>query len=150
MNSNDLKYRISEPDQLLTRVEMDEAIVGIRKDGIVHVFYKPGTIITVPLQQKMLRIFIELTNGEDKPFIWEGGMNVRVTKEARLYAAVMEKEAPCEATVVVVKNWYQRIIAEFYYRIHKPGMIYLVTKNFPNGIRWLQQAHNDAAIGKTA
>jgi hypothetical protein len=140
------KYTMSQREELLTRIETKEAIVGIRRDGIIHVYYKSGTVITIPLQEKMLKIFLQLTEGEHMPFIWEGGYNVRVTKEARLNASIMEKDAPCEASVIVVKNWYQRIMAEFYYKVNRPGMIYKVTGDFGKGIRWLHMVHEDAML----
>lgn len=137
---------MQQSECLLTRVEVKEAIVGIRMDGIIHVYYKPGITLDVPLQKKMLAIFLDLTRGEDKPFIWEAGPNVRLPKEARLYASEMEKFAPVEASVVVVKNWYQKIMAAFYYKVNRPGMIYKVTRDFDKGIEWLHQVHADAAI----
>ncbi len=135
---------MQEKEKLLTRVEIEEAIVGIRTDGIIHVYYKSGVVLDVPLQLKMLKIFNELTKGEDRLFIWEAGPNVRLTKEARLNAAAMEKDTPVIASVVVVKNWYQKVVAEFYYKINKPGMIYKVTWDFSKGINWLHQVNEDA------
>lgn len=135
---------MQQREKLLTRIETNEAIVGVRTDGIIHVYYKSGVVLDVPLQLKMLKIFNEITKNQDKPFIWEAGNNVRLTREARLNAAAMEKNTPVLASVVVVKNWYQRIVAEFYYKINKPGMIYKVTTNFATGIDWLHQVKVDA------
>ncbi len=134
---------MNDRDNLLTRIEIEEAIVGIRKDDIIHVYYKSGITLTVPLQKKMLQIFFDLTKGEDKLFIWEAGPNVRLTREARLYAAEMEKDSPCEASVVVVRSWYQKVMANFYYKLNRPGVLYKVTSDFQKGIEWLHQVHAD-------
>jgi hypothetical protein len=133
------KYLMSQREELLSRVETKEAVVGIRGDGIIHVYYKAGTIITVSLQEKMLKTFIDLTQGERMPFLWEGGFNVRITKEARLNALTMEKLAPCSISAVVVKNWLQKIVAEFYYRLNSSNTIYKVTSDFNDGINWLHR-----------
>lgn len=143
---DDPKYSMHQTDELLTRVEINEAIVGMRKGGIIHIYYKPFTIVTKPLQLKMLEIFFDLAEGVDHPFIWEAGKGVRVTREGRVHAQAMERNVPCEASVIVVKNLAQKFIADFYYKYHKPGMLYKVTWNFDKGIEWLHKVHQDAMM----
>lgn len=146
IDPEEIKYGMQQPEMLLTRVEINEAIVGMRKDGIIHVYYKPHTIVTKALQLKMLEIFFDLAEGEDCPFIWEAGKGVWVTKEGRLHAQEMEKNTPCEAVVIVVKNLAQKFIADFYYKYYKPGMVYKITWNFDKGIEWLLRLHKDAMM----
>jgi hypothetical protein len=131
---------------LLTTVETNEAIVGIRRDGIIHIYFKSGTVIDIKLQNQLLQIYNDLTKGKKSLFIFQGGPNCRLTKEARLNALKLDAIAPMAASVVCTINWYQKIIAEFYYILNKPNQKYLVTRDFEKGIRWLQQVHADTQM----
>lgn len=122
---------------LLTTVETNEAIVGIRRDGIIHVYFKSGTVIDIKLQNQLLKIYNDLTKGKKSLFIFQGGPNCRLTKEARLNALKLDAIAPMAASVVCTLNWYQKIIAEFYYILNKPKQKYMVTRDFEKGVEWL-------------
>lgn len=126
-----------QKDQLVREMETGEAIVGLRKDGIVHVYYKPGIEITVTIQEKMLVIYNEITGRKKSLFIYEAGENVTVNKEARENAIIMESSTPTKASAVYVTNLAHKIIAEFYYKFNKPLQPYKVVTDFDAGIKWL-------------
>jgi len=128
---------MKEQDQLVRTIENDFAIVGLRKDGIIHVYYKPRTEITVTVQQVMLVIFHEITSGKKMPFIFQAAEYCTVDKEARENATNLEAESPLKATVVCVSSIAHRLIAEFYYKFNKPLQPYKVVTDFNEGIRWL-------------
>lgn len=128
---------MKQEEKLVHRIEIDEAIVGLRADGIIHVYYKPHTEINIPLQEKMLNILDEITNGVKTSVIYQAGEYCTVTKEAREYAIAIEHLSPTRASVVYVKNLAQRMIAEFYYKFNKPKQPYKVVSDFDEGIKWL-------------
>lgn len=135
---------MKQVDQLVRKFDFTEAVVGIRKDGIVHVYYKPGTEITVTLQKKMLVIFNEITEGIKHPFIFEAAEYCTVTKEARDNAIVMEDQTPIRITAVYVTNLAHRIIAEFYYKFNRPKQPYKVVSDFNDGIEWLLKMKSES------
>jgi len=123
----------------LTRViETGNYIVGLRADGIVHVYYKDNTEINVALQMELLEVFNELTGKKKSLFIFEAGHYCSVTKEARENAIIMEPLTPTLASVVFVQNIGYRLIAEFYYKVNKPIQPYKVVSKFEDGIKWLK------------
>ncbi|HTF02953.1 MAG TPA: hypothetical protein VK826_02975 [Bacteroidia bacterium] len=128
---------MKDPDQVDRQIETGEAIVAMRKDGIVHVYYKAGTEITVTLQIKMLAIFKEMTGGKKSPFIYQAAEYCTVNREARENALAIENSSPTKATVVYVTTLAHRIIAEFYYKVNKPQQPYKVVSDFQAGIKWL-------------
>ena len=128
---------MKQTDRIVRLIETDHAKVGMRDDGIVHVYYKAKTEINIELQAKMLEVFNEITGKQQHPFIFEAGEAVTVTKEARDNAITMELQTPVCCTVVSVTNLAHRIIAEFYYKFNKPIQPYKVTTNFEDGIQWL-------------
>ena len=128
---------MQQEDQIIRTIEMEEAFVGLRKDGIVHVYYKRGTVITVDVQNRIYQIFHEITGGRKTPFIFEAAEYCTVTKEARDNAIATEDITPTGATVVFVHNLAYRMVAEFYYKFNKPKQPYKVSTDFQEGIDWL-------------
>lgn len=125
--------------ELLEKViEIDEAIIGLRKDGIGHVYFKPGMELTIAIQYKLLDCYNEITGGIKTPFIFEAGEYVNVTSEARDNATHLEAIAPLSATVVVVNNLAYKLIADFYYKFNRPKQPYKVVSSFNDGIAWLK------------
>lgn len=138
---------MTDQENHVRRVETDEAIVALRNDHIVHVYYKPHTEITVELQHRMLEIFNELTGKKKHFFIFEAGEFCSVTSDARENAIQMEDKTPVGATAVVVGNYAQKLIADFYYRINKPKRPYIVVWKFNKGIEWLKNLQTEALPG---
>ncbi|MCB9187978.1 MAG: hypothetical protein H6599_01725 [Flavobacteriales bacterium] len=89
---------------LIREIETEDAIFGLRPDGIVHVFMKDDLELDVPAQWRMMEVYDELTQGNKTPFIFEAGVGVSVTKEARDNAIKLEHRSPMGACAVIVSN----------------------------------------------
>lgn len=129
---------MQDRDSLLTRVEIETAIIAIRKDGIIHAYFKAGTVLDVKLQYRALEIYLFLAGDKKRGVIYEAGPNCRLTKEARENAFNLEDKAPFYASAVLVKNGYQKVIAEFYYKVRKPKDPYGVFWKFDKAIEFLK------------
>lgn len=134
---------MKQQDRLLRSIEIEEAIVGLRKDGIIHVYYKPRTEITVDLQARMMDVLNDITAKQRRPVIYQAGENCTVTKDARENAIRTEHLAPTMASVVYVNNLAHKIIAEFYYKFNKPKQPYKVVSDFDEGIEWLLEVEKE-------
>ena len=130
---------MTQPEQIIRKFDFSAAIVGLRRDGIVHVYFKPGTEITVTLQEKMLVIYHEVADGVKRPFIFEAAEHCSITKEAKNNALEIESQTPCRMSAVFVTNIAYRVIAEFFYTFNKPKQPYKVVTDFDEGIAWLLQ-----------
>lgn len=124
--------------EIIKSIELDEAILSLRNDGIIHVFFKDNTELDVVLQEKLLIYYEKLTGGIKTPFIFEAGANCNVTKEARENAVRLEKISPMSACTVIVDNTAYMLIANFYYKFNKPTIPYKVFKNREDGVKWLK------------
>lgn len=125
-------------DLLVREIEIDEAVLGIREDGIVQVYLKDDMELDVDLQMRWLEIYHRLTGGVKSPFVFEAGMGTTVTREARDNAILIEDEAPMGATAVVVSSTAHMLIANFYMKFNKPKIPYKVFKDYKKAIDWLQ------------
>jgi hypothetical protein len=126
-----------EENLLVRRIDLPEAIIGLRRDGIIHVSFVAGTSITVDVQMKLLDSYNEFTGHEKSKFMFEGGEFVSISKEAMENAFAIEERAPLGITAVVIRNLAQKLIAEFYYKVRKPKQPYKVFKDFDKAIAWL-------------
>lgn len=134
---------MKQADQLIRKTELAESIIGLRKDGILHLYYKPHTEITVDYQLRQLDVLMELTAGEKYPAIYEAGEYVTVGSAARQHAAEIEHKTPTLCKVVYVNTLAHKIIAEFYSRFNKPKQPYRVFSDFDDGIRWLLKTRDE-------
>lgn len=122
-------------------IEIPEAIIHLRSDMIVHIIYKEGVVIDVPLQQRVLEKFNELCEGKKLPFLFDAMDHVTVTKEAKLNAIEMENKTPVLATAVFAKSLAYKLIADFYLKINKPKKPFKVFRKKEDAITWLLTFH---------
>lgn len=145
-----LHLGMNDIDKLVRKFETDDVIVGIRADGILHAYYKPNTVVDVPLQMQVRDFLIELTGNVKHPTIFQAGEFISLTKEARDNAITMEDKTPTLLTVVVVRNFAQKLIADFYYKVNKPKQPYKVVWQFEKGIQWLLEEQKKMSDPVTA
>ena len=68
------------------KVDIVEACVILREDGIVHVHYKDETEINVELQGRLTEIYNKICGDSKKPVLFTTGEHVTITKEAPNYS----------------------------------------------------------------
>mgnify|MGYP002625169265 CR=1 FL=1 len=124
--------------EIVKVTEIDEAIVRLRSDGIVHVHYKEHTEITVDLQIKMYEIFIQMCGDVKRPFLFTAEDYVTVGKEARDNAIKMEDRYVGAATAVVANTVAYKLIANFYVKVNKPKNPFRVFNTEAAAIKWLK------------
>lgn len=128
---------MTQSDQVVHSIELPESIIGLRRDGIVHVYYKPHTEISSEYQGRQLAAFNETGKGKKFAVIYEAGENVTAGTEVRANGARLEGVMPTLCKVVYVQTLAHQLIAEFYYKFNKPKQPYKVFKDFDEGIQWL-------------
>lgn len=133
------EIEMTQKDQLIHNIELPESIIGLRNDGILHIYIKPHVEITVDYQERQLKIFRELAAGKKLPAIYEAGEYVTVGIAAREHAVLLEDQSPTLCKVVFVTNLAHKIISEFYYKFNKPKQPYKVFSDFQEGIDWLKK-----------
>lgn len=132
-----------QQERIIKKVETAQYIIGVRDDGIIHVFYKEHTELDVKLQLEMLDVYIELCENKPYPFIFEAEEYITVTKEARDNALSLEDKSPLAVSAILVKNLAHKLIADFYLKFNKPRRPYKVFKNFEEGVDWLLKTFKD-------
>jgi hypothetical protein len=124
--------------KITRQIELTEATLSLRDDGIVIVFYRDNTVLDIPVQLKMADAFNQITNGIPSLFVFTAGEGVTITKEARDNALKLEDSTPIKASAVVADNLAYRIIANFFLKVQKPKGKYRVVANLEDAIKWLK------------
>lgn len=124
--------------KIIRQIELTEATLSLREDGIVIVYYRDHTVLDIPLQLKMADAFNQIANGIPSLFVFTAGEGVTITKEARDNALKLEDSTPIKASAVVADNLAYRIIANFFLKVQKPKGKYRVVANLEEAIKWLK------------
>jgi len=127
-----------DPDiSTIKQVEIPEAFITLRSDKIVSVHYKKDTVLDVELQVRMQKIFLEITGSKKTNFIFFAEEGFTLTKEAREYWPLMEKESPVLFYAIIANSLPYRIIANFYTKVMRPNGSYKVFPNVEAAAKWL-------------
>ena len=118
-------------------IDLPEATIHCRTDGIIHILFKDRTEFDIALQEKMLAMYIEICDGEKRPFMFSAFNDVIITKESRENSSKIEHLYPGIATALIANSLPYRLIANFYLKINKPKTPYKIFKDEPSAILWL-------------
>jgi hypothetical protein len=120
-------------------IELPEAFIRERYDGIIQVTFREGITLDINLQVRLHEKYSEICNGKRLPFLYEAMDHVSVTKEAKEYAVKIEDISPVKASAILVNNLAYKLIAEFYYRVNKPKKHYKIFSKEEKAVEWLKQ-----------
>jgi len=118
-------------------IEIEEAIITLKDNGIVYVYFKSGVVIDCDIQEKLLLSYREITKGKMQPFLFYADEQVSITKEARDNAIIIEDRAYATASAILVSNLAHRLIANFYLKFNKPKKPYKVFNRKKDAVNWL-------------
>lgn len=118
-------------------IEIPEAFIRLRNDGIIHVYYKENTILDIELQNKAAALFRQLTNNKKANFIFEAGEGFHFTKEARENYAKLEQNSSVNASAIIVTNLASRIVANFFINVTRPKIKYKMFGALEEAVKWL-------------
>ena len=120
----------------MTKVKTKEFVATLREDGIIHVVVSNNTHITIDIQVEMVKAYWSLTTIK-RPFIFEAGEFVSISKEARINAKTIEEETPVLASALIIKNLAHKILAEYYYKFNRPKRPLKLFKSIETAEKWL-------------
>lgn len=123
--------------KIIKTIDIEEAIISLKDNGIVYVYFKSGVTIDCDTQEKLLVNYREITNGKMHPFLFYADEQVSITKEARDNAIIIEDRAFASASAILVNNLAHRLIANFYLKFNKPKKPYKVFSKKTDAIKWL-------------
>lgn len=130
---------VLESVHILRSLEVEEALIELRSDGILRVVFKENLVMDVAVQEKLFANYLNISEGKKFGFLFEAMDNVTITKEARENSKKLEKSAPSIATAVIADSLPYRLIANFYMKFNKPKIPFKVFRNQEDAINWLRE-----------
>ncbi len=124
---------------ILKEVDINEANIKLRSDGIVIVRYKKNSTLDVELQLKMRKIYNELTNYQKKKFVFYAEEGFTFTKEARENGPKIQQESPILFYAIVANNLGYKLIVNFYLKVFNPKGNYKLVNSIDEGVEWLNK-----------
>lgn len=123
--------------KVLREVDISEALIQLRSDGIIHVHYKKDTSVDIELQLKMRTIYWEIADHRKSKFIFSADSGFSVTKAARENSIQMEAQSPILCYAIIASNLAHKLIANFYLLINKPRAGYKLFSTTEDAAAWL-------------
>lgn len=128
---------VVDKTHILREIDLPEAIIRLRRDGIIHVFYKENVVLDPPLQEAMINLFREMTNNKKSNYIFEADEGFYFSKEARDNSIRLEENSPVFASGIIVKNLASRLIANFFIKVTGPKIKYRLFGTVEEAVKWL-------------
>ena len=125
-------------NNVIKSIETDFAHISLLDNKIGHVHFKANVELNKQIQLQLLENYKQLTE-HSIPFIYSSEEFLSATKDASKHAKTIEKQSPISMKVLVVQNLAQRILAKFYYKVHKPLNPYKVCSSFDDGLKWIDE-----------
>jgi len=129
---------LESPIIILKEMDLPEASIKLRSDGIVLVNYKKNITIDADTQLSMREIFKELAPGKKLNYIFSADAGVSFTKDARENSAKSTVDSPIAAYAVIANNLAYRIIANFYLKVNKPKVPFKLFATIEEALIWLR------------
>jgi hypothetical protein len=122
---------------IVKEVDLPEARIALRSDGLYHVHFKRHVVYDIPLQMRMRKIYEELTGGKRSKFIFSAEEGLVFTREARDNAEQVNANSPILCYALVVNSLAYKLIANFYLKVVKPKGLFKMVSSIREAARWL-------------
>jgi hypothetical protein len=119
------------------KIETSAAHISLCDDGIVRVLFKKKVEIDIIRTKENHEAYNKLVENKKYAFLFyaEDG-DVIYTNEAGKYSRSMEEAYPKTCIAVLVKTLGHRLIANFYLKINKPKVPFMVFNNLKDAEAW--------------
>jgi hypothetical protein len=114
--------------------------ISLCDDGIVRVMLKKNSEIGVQQAKENIQAYSDIAAGNKYAFIFYcENDNVVYSEEARTYAKNNEALFPKICMAVLVKTLAHKLVANFYFKFHKPAYPYKVFDKLADAEAWCWQ-----------
>jgi hypothetical protein len=107
-------------------------------DDILHVRYKPGSLITLETAEKIVADRLDFLEGKEYPcIIFDGGI-VKVDKQAREYLSKDEGIKGLTMVAFMQESAFSRMLINFFLHLTNPKLQVKAFDNADRAIEWLK------------
>lgn len=122
-------------------VETEHYIIWL-ENGITHLVYKPGFVVTLDIAKQIVKKRIEVSGGITRPAFIDITRMVAVNKEARKYLAREEAARHISAGAIYLDNYVHYLAGRVFLNIDKPNIPSKLFTCKEKALRWLEPYKN--------
>ena len=128
----------------ILRIESDFAIFE-RRESYIYIRYKDFSRVDLVAAKNHAELLLELCDGKRYPFILDG-LNVQAnfSHDAREFISKYEPIVKIRsAQAIVANNTPTRLLANYYYKFHKPKNPIKIFSKFKDALNWVKQYESE-------
>jgi hypothetical protein len=119
-------------------IELTNAEVKLRPDGILHIHLKEGCEITIEDAQQVLKAMAKLGGGKKLPVLIDAGEFVQVDQDVQEFSASKEGNIYTLADAIAYYSLGQKLLAHFYIKLNNPVVPTRTFDKKSEAITWLK------------
>ncbi len=113
-------------------------IIGLRKDGIMHLYMKPNVTLTLEGAKEAVSLVGEMGGGKAFPNLLDPQENSAIDQKARAYSKSDEANIYTIADAILVKNKAHQILGNVYINFKPPSKPTKMFTSRRNAEKWLR------------
>lgn len=119
-------------------IELAQALIHLREDGILHLQIKPRAEINMPAAKQILKAMSIIGDGLKYPVLIEAGEFARIDPAVRAFSAGAEGNIFTVADAIAYHSLAQKLVAGFYVAHDKPVVPTQIFPDSTQAIEWLR------------
>lgn len=120
------------------QVNLKNATLHIRKDGILHIHIKANADLQLDDAVQIVETMGKLGNRKKFPILIDAGDFAHIDKEVRIFSASRESNIYTIADAIAYSSFPQKLVADFYVKHNKPVVPTQVFPEMDKAIKWLK------------
>lgn len=125
------------------RIETEAAEVERDADGVVHLRFRPDTVLVGENTGEVGRAHIEAAAGKPRPCLADVREVKSTSHEARDVAVSPEVAAIIDSLAVIVDSPLSRVLGNFFIRLRRPEYPTRLVPSEEEGLAWLESVRTD-------
>ncbi len=126
-------------DGIIDRIEIAEAIIEIRKDGIMHTHMKLKYEVTLENALNIFEAASSLAKGKPFANLFSTQKLLIPSNEVRDFTASEERNKIVLADAFVIHSLPQKLVGNFYLKFNRPPKPTRLFTNQQEAIKWLHR-----------
>lgn len=124
---------------ILKEVNIPEALIKLRSDGIIHVHYQKNTVIDLNSMLFMREIYRDMAPGKQLHYIFTAAPGVTFSRDV---IEISMGDSPIAAYAIIADNIAYRTIANFFLKVNKPRVPHKLFASVEEAVKWLYAQNN--------
>lgn len=136
---------MKERGNLVKTCHFDDITIGLRQDGIIHVYIKSEAVVNRCMQHNIINSIISLKDGDSRkyPAIIEFGEFISISDDVVLHTKLPFKEHIL-SVAVYARKMADRILSRYYTQKYKTSSVFMIFNHFEGALKYSHEKMREA------